>query len=106
MLYALLVTIIVESAVAFAAGLRKKKELLAILCINIITNPPLNYFLWLCYHYGILRVDAALILPLEALVVLIEWRLLVYVFGRDSREMFLLSFVMNFCSYAAGLLIF
>jgi hypothetical protein len=106
MLYALIITILVESIVAFVAGLRKKEELLAILCINVMTNPPLNYFLWLCYDYGLLRVDTTLILSLEAIVVLIEWRLLVYVFGRPSRKMLLLSLLMNFCSYAAGLLIF
>lgn len=106
MIVALMITLLVESLMARLAGLRQRREALAIISINVITNPALNYFLWLNAYFHLVDMNLGLIYLLEAAVVLIEWRLLVFALGGDSKRMFALSLLMNFCSYAFGLLLF
>jgi len=105
MIVALLITILVESMVARLAGLRQRHESSAVVCINVITNPALNYFLWLNAYYRFVDMNLGIIYVLEALVVLVEWRLLVFTLRRDPKRMLALSLLMNFCSYAFGLLL-
>ena len=45
----------------------------------------------------------AFLVPAEALVVLVEWRLLVWALGGDSRRLLLISAAMNAASALAGL---
>ena len=47
-----------------------------------------------------------LLIPLEVLVVMVEWGLLVYVFEKPKRRLFTLSLVANTASFLAGLLIY
>jgi uncharacterized protein YjeT (DUF2065 family) len=105
MLLALSITLVVEGLTAWLLGYRQRRELLATVYINLMTNLPLNYLLWLCYYSGV-RVSLSGILLLESLVVLSEWWLLVFALQEDSRKMLRLSFLMNLCSYGAGVLIF
>jgi hypothetical protein len=86
--------------------LRSKRELWTVVLINVITNPLLNYLIAVNGYFHLISQTTILILCLEVAVVLVEWRLLVWVLGQNSRKMLLLSFVMNACSYLAGLLIF
>ena len=105
-LEALLLTIVIEVVVAWLFGLRSKRELWTVVLINVITNPLLNYLIAVNGYFHLISQTTILILCLEVAVVLVEWRLLVWVLGQNSRKMLLLSFVMNACSYLAGLLIF
>lgn len=102
----LLLTIITEAIVAILIGFRTKDEILAVVCINLITNPALNYFLVVNDYFHFAKMDTTFILLLEASVVLIEWRLLVFAFRKNRKELFILSLMMNISSYALGLLLF
>jgi hypothetical protein len=106
LLYALLLTIVIELLVACFFGYRKKLEIFSIICINLLTNPLLNYLFLINNHFSFMIINLFVIISLEVLVVLIEWKLLVYALHENSRKMFVLSLAMNFCSYIAGVLIF
>ena len=47
-----------------------------------------------------------LLIPLEVLVVMVEWGLLVYVFEHPKGRLFTLSLAANTASFLAGVLIF
>jgi hypothetical protein len=105
-LEALLLTIAIEVIVALLFVLRSKQELWTVVLINVITNPLLNYLITVNGYFHLISQTTILILCLEVAVVLVEWRLLVWVLRQSTKKMLLLSFVMNTCSYLAGLLIF
>lgn len=105
-LLALFLTIVIELAVAFFFGFRKKIEIIAIVFVNLLTNPILNYLLLVNNHFSFFKSSLLIILFLEAIVVLIEWKLLVFALQEKSKKLLALSLAMNFCSYIAGVLIF
>jgi hypothetical protein len=84
---ALLVTTLSEVVVGAAFGVGSK-GLLAILCVNLVTNPALNIALRVLgsAEGALVYLDPWLpyLLALEVTVVLVEWRLLVWVF-RGTR---------------------
>lgn len=116
----LAMTIVLETGVAALLGVRGR-ALTNVVSVNFITNPPLN-LLWLGLAYvgiGFARVSpnggTAHLAPtfwgwfalglLEVLVVVIEWRLLVWALarrGRSSRRLLTVSAVMNAVSAVFG----
>jgi hypothetical protein len=102
---ALVLTILIEAGVAWLFGLRKKRELTVIILVNVITNPLLNYLVLVnaFFHYFI--QPQILSGVLEVLVVLAEWRILVWALSRGAGKMLLLSLVMNAFSFLAGLFV-
>lgn len=105
-LFVLFLTIVIELFVALLFGFTKKYEILTVILVNIITNPVLNYLLLLNSYFSIIKSNFLFTLFLECIVVLLEWQLLVFVLEKDSKKMFLLSTVMNFCSCTLGIFIF
>ena len=105
-LLALLLTEIVEIAVAVFLGYRRPREIIAVFLVNLVTNPSLNYLLFLNEYFSIIRQRLPLILFSEVAVVLIEWALLVFALRGNKKPLFVLSFAMNTCSYLTGVLIF
>jgi len=103
---ALILTIVIEVGIAWLFGLRSKRELLTVLLINVITNPLLNYLITVNAYFHLVSQTNAFILCLEVVIVLVEWRLLVWVLRQSVKKMLVLSVVMNAASYLAGLLIF
>ena len=103
---ALILTIVIEVSVAWLFGLRSKTELWTVILINVITNPLLNYLIMVNGYFHLISQVNVLILCLEAVIVLVEWRLLVWVLRQGTKKMLVLSVVMNAASYLAGLLIF
>ncbi len=103
---ALFLTAAIEVGVAWLFRLRSKTDIITIILINVITNPALNYLLLVNGYFHLFRQTTILLLILEAVVVLVEWRLLVYVFRKNVKSMLALAVVMNGFSYLAGLLIF
>jgi hypothetical protein len=97
----------VEVPVAAALGLRDRRSLVAVACVSLITNPLLNWTGWVLatvVDWSASPAGAlAFILPAELVVVLVEWRLLVWALDRDSRRLLLVSAVMNAASALAGL---
>jgi hypothetical protein len=104
-LLALLLTVAIEGGIAWLFGFRKGRSQLVMSMINCITNPALNVFLLILTWLGV-KVTLLLIVPLEILVVLAEWRLVVYAFGGPNGRLFTLSLVANAASFLAGVLLF
>jgi hypothetical protein len=102
----LLLTEIVEIAVALLLGYRRPREIIAVFLVNLVTNPSLNYLVFLNDYFGLIQERLPLILFLELAVILIEWALLVIALRGDKRSLLGLSFLMNTCSYLTGVLIF
>jgi hypothetical protein len=99
----LLLTILIESGIAWLCGVREGRFFLAMLWINCITNPLLCLFL---FHIGNFSHTGIVVVSLEILIVLVEWRLLVSVFPGQQRRMFFLSLAMNAGSYLSGVLLY
>lgn len=106
MLFALFGTIISESLVAFLFGFRDRVSLLKIALMNAMTNTTVNYIALVNYNLGIFGTGLFFYLFLEALVVVSEWRMLVYAFPKRKGNMLFLSFLMNLFSFLIGLLVF
>jgi hypothetical protein len=104
-LLALFLTVLIEGGVAYLFGLRERRLLLAVAMINVITNPALNFFL-LVLGYMHIAAPWTFVVALELLVVVVEWRLMVYVFRMPAGRLLLLSLVANASSFVAGLLLF
>ena len=103
---ALSLTIVIECSVAFAFGLRTRNAMLAVAAINLITNPILNCFIDLVKDLNLFQTNIFTLLPLELLVMLAEWRMLVYSVDGSTKKLLIVSVVMNACSFFAGLIIF
>lgn len=102
-LLALCLTIVVEGLVVGLYTHWKRAALQAVVFIDLITHPVLMYFVWLNAYLAVLAPFSAALL-LEMTVVLAEWRLLVYVFGKKLGRPLMLSFIMNLASYTAGVI--
>ena len=85
---------------AAVAWVRLPSLFLSLAAVNLVTHPILTLLLT---HYG--RAPA-FVLACEAIVVAVEWLMLVVVYGR-SRWRFLgaVALVMNVVSYGTGLLL-
>jgi hypothetical protein len=105
-LAALLVTILIEVLVALIFGYERKREMLSVIFVNLITQPVLNYFLVINSYFSLVAVNIQLILLLEIIVILVEWQLLVYALQRKPKSLLVLSVVMNLASLTVGLSIF
>jgi hypothetical protein len=98
---ALGLTIGIEVPVAAIAGFRRKREFAAVALVSLFTHPLLTLALvsmpeaW----SGAPRLLALVVL--EVMVVLAEWKLLVYALGRE-RYMLVIAGVMNALSFAVG----
>ena len=88
------------SVVAAVLGYRKKTELLAVVAINLITNPVSNA-LEVFIHISFIEL-----LVLEVFIVLWEWRMLVWTLDIDSKKLLTLSIVANLSSFVVGSLLF
>ena len=107
---ALAVTLAIEVPVAAALGLRSRNALSAVVMVNLVTNPALNALYLVVAGLGWLRgvpgpALVALFITAEAVVVVIEWRLLLWALGGRSPRMFATSLAMNAASAGIGLLL-
>ncbi len=98
---ALMLTILLESIIAFLLGERSGTFYRAMACINVMTNLSLNLLLLSLYRAGATQVFG-IVLLCETLIVLVEWRLLLWVFPKQKQRMFILSLAMNAGSFLFG----
>jgi hypothetical protein len=102
-------TLVVELPVAAALGLRSRRALAAVACVSLLTNPLLNYaglLLAQVVDWPATPASAlGFIIPAEIVVVVVEWRLLVWALGGDPRRLLLISAAMNAASALAGLVL-
>lgn len=99
----LLLTLLIEISVALIFGYRNKFVLLSIILVNLITNPLLNYILWLNNSVGFFYITVINLILFEIAVVIVEWLLLVFALRKNYKSLLLLSFTMNFVSFIMGL---
>lgn len=104
LLRCLLITIVVECGVALILGYRKR-DLLNVFLVNVLTNPLLNSIvIYINVYYGLKYRNIALYV-FEVLVVFIEG--FIYYKYLDKRKIngYLLSLILNVSSYVIGLII-
>ena len=78
---------------------RLPRLFLTVVGINLVTHP---LFILLLAYFG---RSPCFVVPCEAVLFLIEWALLVAVYGRACwRRLGLVAFVMNAASYGTGML--
>ncbi len=104
MIYCLILTIIIEFSSAFIIGLRKK-DIINVLLVNILTNPVLNAIhpLFL-FNFG-KNAQIISLIVLEILVVIVEGFIYSKVLDYKKIKGYKLSFICNFLSFAIGNLI-
>lgn len=110
-LKALVLTLLVENGVALLVHHRiplarsRAQLVLTVVLINLMTHPLLNYLLWLnawMQWMGFVPMLAIL----EVLVVIVEWRLLLFALGGSTRTLFATSAAMNSASFLGGIVAF
>jgi len=104
-LIALVLTLVIELVVAFVLGFRKREEILAIVAVNLITNPALNLFIQLAAYLELFQFSMQILIPLEALVVVAEFLLLSIMLKQKKVKLFSLSLAINTTSFLIGLAI-
>lgn len=104
LLGALALTLVTEVPVAFALGLRRRPQILAVIYVNLLTNPTLNLIAAAVWS-GLPSALLPTLLSLEAGVVVAEWRLLSWAIGGSSGRLLLVAAVMNAASAAVGLFV-
>lgn len=95
---------------AAVLGLRSRRELAVVALVSVATNPPLNYFGEVLRRFVDWPAAAAPALvagmvAAEAVVVIVEWRLLVMALGGSSRRLLGVAIAMNTASALAGAVI-
>jgi hypothetical protein len=99
------VTLITELIVSLIIGIRDKKDILNIILVNILTNPLLvSLGFYINLKYG-LKWRNILIYPMEIIVVLVEGFIYYKYLKYRKINPFLLSLLLNICSYVMGLII-
>lgn len=98
LLFALVPTILIELGVLWLLRERSKKVLWASVVINILTNLPLNLYVFFVYDSGwVIFVGEILVILVEAL-----WY---YLFIRNWSRAFVYSILCNAISFLLGLLV-
>lgn len=104
MLICLVMTIVIECGIAIILGYRKK-DLLNVLLVNLLTNPIVSTLpVYFNYYHGLKARNICLYI-LEVLVLIVEGFIYAKVLKRKKINGFLLSLILNASSYFLGLLL-
>lgn len=98
LLLPLLLTISIEGALAYAFGWSRYEQRALLFC-NLITNPCMNLIIYLAYWLSF--YSFMLVVVLEIIVIIVEWKLLELQSG-SRRRFFVWSLLFNASSYALG----
>ncbi|NLY73440.1 MAG: hypothetical protein GX079_07090 [Tissierellia bacterium] len=101
--YSLLLTLIIETSFFLIIGKRRKKDLILVCLVNILTNPPVVLLYWLTIIYSRLNPIFA-ILVLESSAIIIEGYYYKN-YGQEFSHPYTLSLIANLLSFGIGLLI-
>ncbi len=100
----LALTALIEVIVAMVLGLRRRHAVLAVILVNVMTNPLVNYLALSSagrYRY----IKGAQFVAIELLVVLVESLLLAYALRMRWRNALRVSFAMNVASVLGGIIL-
>ena len=102
----LLLTIIIETAIALILKVRDKDDIKKIICINCITNPIINYImLVVVYIFSTGLTEQLFLFVFEMIVVYSEYRYYKKKLKYNKMNLLLLSTILNASSYFIGLAI-
>lgn len=101
MLTALVLTVLIEAALAFLLGVRTRYGQGIVLLVNVITNPLLNAVLTVVSFYISQAAYYWFLVPLEFLVVIAEGRIYKSML-QIKMNPYLLSFLLNLGSWLIG----
>ena len=105
MLICLVTTLVVELVVALLLKVKTKMDIINIVLVNILTNPLLvSTINLISINYG-LKIAYIFLLIFEIFVVFIEGFIYRKYLDYKRINPYLLSFILNLCSYLFGLLI-
>ena len=91
-----ILTVIVEVIIGLFFGFRRLREIAAIILVNLITNPALNYILSMFKLSIFTSQGIFTIIILEALVIIAEYLLLRYTFPyKETRKLLTMVITMN-----------
>jgi len=96
-------TLVFEAGFFLITGKRKKKDLLLVIMVNVLTNPVVVLLYWLAHFYTNWNMILVLI-PLELFAVLTEG-FYYNKYGLNFKRPFLFSLAANAFSFTAGMLI-
>ena len=100
-----LLTLVIEELAALIWGYRKGKDLLTVWWVNTVTNPLVTLIRYLLtQHLHSANTRTWILIAVEILVVLAEWRLFRRFLGKGNHY-FLFSLSLNAASFGAGLLL-
>lgn len=100
-LFALFLTLILETIVGFIFGYRTLLAVLTIFLVNLFSHPLANYILW--SHYVL--PTKGNILVVELFIVLVEWGLLIFALRQRKMSLLILAVAMNGVSFISGRLL-
>lgn len=104
MVKCLILTILIETVIAFILGYRKK-DLLNVILVNIVTNPIVTTIpVYFNIKYGVFERNIAL-LVLEITTLFTEGFIYFKCLERRKINPFILSLLLNLASYGLGLII-
>lgn len=101
MVTALVLTVVIEAALAFLFGVRTGRGQLIVLLANVITNPLLNAILTVVTFYISPAAYFWFLVPLEIAVVFTEGRIYKNTLSVKMNP-YLFSFLLNLGSYFIG----
>ena len=104
MIICLLTTIVIECGIALIIGYRKK-DLLNVFLVNLLTNPLVSSIpVYFNYYYGLKERNIALLI-LEILTLFVEGFIYQKYLKNRKINGYLLSLILNMSSYGIGLII-
>lgn len=101
----LVLTIITECIVSFVLGKRGTNRVLAVIAVNLATNPAVNFIIYLLWRYLHVSTMGHIIIVLEIVVVIAEWLIYLHIFEGGKMETFVYSLLLNASSYLVGVLL-
>ena len=101
---ALVLTVFIETLIAFIIGYRKK-DLLNVILVNIMTNPIVFILpVYIRVKYGHVQGNVVLLI-LEIITICIEGIVYYKYFSRKIVNPFILSLILNVSSFLLGIII-
>lgn len=103
-IYSLLITLVIECLIALILGYRKK-DLLNVFLVNVLTNPLLNAVIASINYYCGLKARYIALIVLEIIVFMVEGFIYYKYLDRRKINPYILSLILNISSFVLGRII-
>lgn len=105
LIISLVLTIIIELSISLILGIRTKDDIKIVLWVNIFTNPVVVYIANCLKLLNNDLIYNIVVLVLEILVVIIEFKLYDSFLNFDKKSPLLISAINNIMSFSLGIII-